>query len=145
MDDTRQLFQQLTRRFGLLNKYCCSVGGQEISLVHSQILYEIDHQHLPSMQQIATTLGVDNTAFSHQIQTLIKKKLVKKSVSDLDKRVFILSLTTEGKFIATVIDQQVREYLNQIFSGMSELEKETIIKAMTLLNGNMEKVPACCG
>jgi DNA-binding MarR family transcriptional regulator len=145
MEDVRQLLQQLSRHFGLLNKNCCTVGNLVVSLVQSHILYEIDRQYEPSMQQIATTLGVDITAFSHQIQTLVKKKLVIKSASSLDKRVSILSLSTEGKFVSTMIDQQVNSYLNQAFLEMTVIEKENIIGALMLLDEKMSKVSVCCG
>ena len=78
MENARELFQIMTRRFGLLNKNCCSVGGNDVTLVQSHILYEVDRQHNPSMQQIADTLGTDITTFSRQVQSLIKMNLVKK-------------------------------------------------------------------
>ena len=75
----RELFQIFTRRFGFLNKHCCQAGGHDISLVQSHILFEIDRQQHPSMQQVAETLGTDITTFSRQVQSLIKMKLVKKA------------------------------------------------------------------
>jgi len=145
MEDVRHVLQLITRRFGFLNKNCCSVGGVDVSLAQSHILYEIDRQHRPSMQQIAETLGMDITTFSRQIQALIRKKLVKKTPSDLDRRVYILELTTEGKFVAAAIEQQVLDYLTQIFSHMNEFEKETVIRSLKLLNACMEKTGVCCG
>ncbi|MGG2196466.1 MarR family winged helix-turn-helix transcriptional regulator [Paenibacillus validus] len=144
MEDVRQVLQVMTRRFGFLNKNCCSVAGIDVSLVQSHILYEIDRQHKPSVQEIADTLGTDITTFSRQVQSLIQKKLVKKSASDQDRRVYILELTTEGKFVATAIDQQVQDYMNQIFSHMNEFEKETVIRSLKLLNASMEKTGVCC-
>ncbi|CAM4430668.1 hypothetical protein PAAL109150_27025 [Paenibacillus alkaliterrae] len=75
MKNPRELLQVLARQFGLLNKNCCQIGNQDISLVHSHILYEIDRGQSPSMQKIAETLGVDITTFSRQVQSLIKRKL----------------------------------------------------------------------
>ena len=88
MENARELFQIMTRRFGLLNKTCCSVGGNDVSLVQSHILYEIDRQHNPSMQQIAETLGTDITTFSRQVQSLIKMNLVKNSRSTGSKSLY---------------------------------------------------------
>jgi DNA-binding MarR family transcriptional regulator len=144
VEDVRAILQQITRGFGLLNKTCCTVGPFDISLVQSHILYEIDRQHQPSMQQIADKLGMDITTFSRQVQTLVRKKLVAKTPSPHDRRIHILSLTTEGKFVAAAIDQQVNEYLRQIFSHMNEFEKETVIRSLKLLSESMSKVPACC-
>ncbi|MCH1627432.1 MarR family winged helix-turn-helix transcriptional regulator [Ferdinandcohnia quinoae] len=145
MDNPRELFQVMTRRFGLLNKNCCSAGGFEISLIQSHILYEIDHQHNPSMQQIADSLGTDITTFSRQVQSLVKMNLVKKTPDPNDRRIYILSLTTEGKFIATTIDQQMNSFLNEVFSHMNEFEKETVIRSIKLLNDAMAKSSVCCG
>jgi DNA-binding MarR family transcriptional regulator len=140
VEDIRWQFQQIIRHFGLLDKNCCSAGGTEISLVQSHILYEIDCQHEPSMQEIAETLGIDITTFSRQIQTLIQKKLVKKLPCSHDKRVSILSLTEEGAKVVSTIEKRVNEYLDEIFAHMNEFEKETVIRSLKLLNENMEKV-----
>ncbi|WP_127507778.1 MarR family winged helix-turn-helix transcriptional regulator [Paenibacillus humicus] len=144
MENVRELFQIMTRRFGFLNKNCCSAGGCDISLVQSHILYEIDRQHQPSIQQVAEALGTDITTFSRQIQSLIKMNLVKKSPDPNDRRVFVLSLTTEGKYVATTIDQQCNAYLAEIFSHMNDFEKETVIRSIKLLNEAMSKSSLCC-
>ncbi len=144
MENKREIFQILSRRFGLLNKNCCTVGGFDISTVHSHILYEIDKQNEPTMQQVADTLGIDVTTFSRQIQTLIKLKLVTKSPSVEDKRYYILSLTTEGKFLATSIETTMNSYLNEIFSHMNEFEQETVLRSIKVLNNAMAKSSICC-
>lgn len=144
MENTRELFQIMTRRFGLLNKNCCSVGGCDISLAQSHLLYEIDRRHNPSMQQVAETLAIDITTFSRQVQSLIKMDLVKKTADPSDRRVFTLSLTVQGKFVATTIDQQMNDYLNEVFSYMSEFEKETVLRSVQIFNEAMGKSSRCC-
>jgi hypothetical protein len=119
MENTRELFQIMTRRFGLLNKNCCTAGGIDISLIQSHILYEIEHMHQPSIQQVADVLGTD-------------------------RRVHVLSLTTEGKFVAATIDHQMNAYLEEVFSHMNEFEKETVIRSIKLLNASMAKSSVCC-
>ena len=144
MENVRELFQIMTRRFGFLNKNCCSAGGCDISLIQSHILYEIDRQHKPSIQKVAEALGTDITTFSRQVQSLIKMKLVKKTPDPDDRRVNLLSLTTEGKYVAASIDQQMNDYLNEIFSHMNDFEKETVIRSIKFLNEAMSKSSLCC-
>ncbi|KXG09321.1 Multidrug resistance operon repressor [Anoxybacillus sp. P3H1B] len=144
MENIRELFQVMTRRFGLLNKNCCSIDPVDISLAQSHILYEIDKHHSPSMQQIADILAMDITTFSRQIQNLVKMGLVKKEPSPEDRRVYTLSLTTQGKFIATTIDREINQYLAEVFSRMTEFEKETVIRSIKLLNECMAKSSVCC-
>ena len=144
MEELRSTIQTMARRFGFLNKNCCVVAGCDISLVQSHILYEIDRRHEPSMQQVANALGMDVTTFSRQIQSLIKMKLVVKTASSADRRVYLLSLTTEGKFAATAIDEEMKRYLNEVFSRMNEIERETVIRSLKLLNDSMAKSSVCC-
>lgn len=140
----REMFQIMSRRLGLLNKNCCTMGGVEVSLAQSHILYELDRQYQPSMQQVADTLGIDITTFSRQVQSLIKQNLVKKSPSPDDGRVFLLSLTTEGKFIATTIDRQLNDFFHDVFEKMNAFERDTVIRSILLLNESMSKSPMCC-
>jgi len=144
MENTRELFQIMTRRFGLLNKNCCTVGGIDISPVQSHILYEVDRQHKPSMQQVAETLGTDITTFSRQVQNLIKLNLLQKTPDPSDRRVYTLSLTVEGKFVATTIDHQMNAYLDEVFSYMSDFEKDMVIRSIKLMNEAMAKSDKCC-
>lgn len=144
MENVRELFQVMTRRFGLLNKNCCQIGETEISLVQSHILYEILRNDKPSMQQVADTLGMDITTFSRQIQTLVKMELVKKSPLPDDRRVSQLTLTTQGNYVAAKIDAEMTQYLNEVFSSMSEFEREMVINSVKLLNEAMSKSTVCC-
>lgn len=144
MESTRELFQIMTRRFGLLNKNCCTVGGHDLTLVQSHILFEVDRQHHPSIQQIAETLGTDITTFSRQIQSLIKMNLVKKTPDPTDRRVSTLALTVEGKYVAATIDHQMNAYLDDVFSFMTEFEKETVLRSIKLMNEAMAKSDYCC-
>jgi DNA-binding MarR family transcriptional regulator len=144
MENLRELFQVMTRRFGLLNKNCCQVGEAEISLVQSHIVYEILRKDRPSMQQVADTLGMDITTFSRQIQTLVKMELVKKTPFPDDRRVSQLTLTTQGNYVAAKIDAEMNQYLNEVFSNMSDFEREMVIKSVKLLNEAMSKSTVCC-
>ncbi len=144
MDDIRNLFQIFTRRFGFLNKDCCNAEGHDISLVQSHILYEIERQHLPSIQQVAETLGTDITTFSRQVQSLVKMNLVKKTPDVEDRRISLLSLTEEGQRVTDNISQQMNTYLEQVFANMTESEKEMVIQSIQILNRNMKTSTNCC-
>ncbi|PKU51474.1 MarR family winged helix-turn-helix transcriptional regulator [Lysinibacillus fusiformis] len=144
MDNKRELFQALTQKFALLNKTCCTVGSIDITPIQSHILYEIDKQNNPSMQQVAEAIGMDITTFSRQIQSLTKMNLVKKTPLASDKRVYILSLTVEGTFLATTINEMINNYLNEVFSHLNDFEKETVLRSIELLNKAMAKSSFCC-
>jgi Transcriptional regulators len=145
MENVRNMFQLLSRNFGLINEQCCdNCCGQAISLVQCHILNEINRQHHPSMQEIASALGMDITTFSRQIKTLVDKGLVKKTPHPADNRINILSLTPEGLEIENSINVTVNAQLNGVFSTMSEFERETVIRSIKLLNDAMQNTAFCC-
>ncbi|MDP5275518.1 MarR family winged helix-turn-helix transcriptional regulator [Chengkuizengella axinellae] len=145
MDQFRNSMLILARKFGILNEQSCmSCCGKELSLVQSHILYEVDRQNQPSMQDVAGALSIDITTFSRQIKNLSDKKMVKKTPDPKDNRIHILSLTEKGKEIQDKIDQEVNIYLEQVFAELSEFERDTIIRSIELLNGKMSKTGICC-
>lgn len=119
--------------------------GVDVSAVQSHILYEIDSNDQPSMQQVADLLGIDIATFSRQIQTLVKMDLVEKIPSKEDKRASNLILTEKGEKVAREIDTQVNAFLQDIFSSMTDFERQTVQGAVKLLADVMTKSPLCCG
>lgn len=145
MENIRELLQTFFRRFGLLNASCCeNCCGEEVSMVQSHILFEIAKQKKPSMQQVAETLGIDITTFSRQIKTLENKGLIIKTADPGDRRVNLLSLTTEGERVKGQIDSRMTRYLEEMFSHLTDFERETVINSVKLLNRAILKSGSCC-
>lgn len=144
MENKRELFQSMVKRFGLLNKNCCTVDDAEISLVQSHILYEIDRREWPSMQQVADALATDLSTFSRQVQSLMKMGLITKVPSSADKRISVLGLTEEGQKVALAIQQDMEAHLEEIFSHMTEFEQDMVLQSVKLLNEAMAKSTVCC-
>lgn len=144
METKRELFQTMVKRFGLLNRNCCEVGSLDITMVQSQILYEISKRRNAPMQEVADALSTDISTFSRQIQNGIKLDLIKKTPSETDKRIYLLSLTEQGNKVAQEIQKEIESHLDEIFSHMNEFEKETVLRSMALLNGAMAKSSVCC-
>ncbi|MEL7565744.1 MAG: MarR family winged helix-turn-helix transcriptional regulator [Dehalobacterium sp.] len=145
LEDVSELIHIFVRRYGLLNANCCeSCCGQAVSLVQSHILYEIKRKQNPSMQTVAYELGIDLTTFSRQIKSLVSKGLIEKIVDEDDKRVNVLSLTSEGERISLLLSQYMEKHIEHIFSYMTEFEKESVIHSLKLLNWALQKAGPCC-
>ncbi len=145
MENLRSMFQLLSRGFGLLNEECCdNCCGQTVSQVQSHIIYEINRQHNPSMQDVANALGMDITTFSRQVKTLVDRGLVNKTPDPNDNRFNILSLTPEGQCMENDINERVNEQLNKILSHLSDFERESVIRSFKLMIDAMQKSNTCC-
>jgi len=144
-NNLRGLFQMVVRRFGFLNDQCCeNCCGHDVSTIQSHILYEVSRQTNPSMQDVAGALGLDITTFSRQVKTLVEKGLVKKTPHQNDHRVNILSLTDIGREIEYNINNEMNKYLNQILSHLSDYEKESVVRSISLLDDAMRKSENNC-
>jgi DNA-binding MarR family transcriptional regulator len=140
MGSIREELQIFVRRFGLLNASCCDeCCGEQVSMVQSHILFEIRRMGSPSMQQVAEELGMDVTTFSRQAKSLEGKGFMTRQVAPDDRRVSLLGLTAEGGQVLEKIDRYMADRIEQIFSRMSEFERETIIRSLGLLNEAVAK------
>lgn len=144
MEQIRETFHLMTRRLGLLDKCGCKVSDPDLSVIQSHILYEINKRQQPSMQDVADALGMDITTFSRQIQTLVKLGLVTKAEHLEDRRVSVLSLSEEGVRAVDAISDQMNAYFQEVFSNMTEFERDTIMRSIQLLNRSLAKSSVCC-
>ncbi len=144
-DDTGDIIRVLARQFGILNANCCDTCcGEEVSLVQSHIIIEIDRRTNPSMQEVARSLGMDITTFSRQIKTLESRRLVTRCQDPGDKRINLLKLTPEGVQVKQQINNRMKEYLELLFSELTEFERDTVVRSVRLLSRAMEKTGICC-
>jgi DNA-binding MarR family transcriptional regulator len=155
MESVREKLQIFVRRFGLLNASCCDeCCGEQVSMVQSHILFEVRRLGKPSMQRVAEELGMDVTTFSRQVKALEGKGLIVKRVSPDDRRVSLLSISSEGKRVLARIDHFMAARIEGMFSSMTAFERETVVRSLGLLNEALaggegcvpagEKNSACC-
>ena len=144
IEQIREIFHLMTRRLGLIDKCGCKISEPDLSVVQSHILYEVNKRKGPSMQEVADALGMDITTFSRQVQTLVKLGLVAKMEQPEDRRVYMLSLTEQGFYAVTEISEQMNRYFQEVFSYMTEFEKETVIRSIHLLNRSLAQSSVCC-
>jgi len=144
IEQIRETFHLMTRRLGLIDKCGCKISEPDLSVVQSHILYEVNKRKGPSMQEVADALGMDITTFSRQVQTLVKLGLVAKMEQPEDRRVYMLSLTEQGSHAVTEISEQMNCYFQEVFSYMTEFEKETVIRSIHLLNRSLAQSSVCC-
>ncbi len=144
IEQIRETFHLMTRRLGLIDKCGCKISEPDLSVVQSHILYEVNKRKGPPMQEVADALGMDITTFSRQVQTLVKLELVAKMEQPEDRRVNMLSLTEKGFKAATEISEQMNHYFQEVFSYMTEFEKETVIRSIHLLNRSLAQSSVCC-
>ncbi|AOM05268.1 transcriptional regulator, MarR family protein [Bacillus cereus H3081.97] len=137
----RQMLQILIRRFGLLEKegaQCCGV-----SLIQSHILFEVQRQKNPSLNELASSLGLDNSTLSRHIQGLVNKNLVERTQSPTDRRYLSITLTPEGEKYENEIGKQMNTYIEEILSNVPKEKRMQVLESIDLILEAMQR-SSCC-
>lgn len=137
----RQMLQILIRRFGLLEKegaQCCGV-----SLIQSHILFEVQRQKNPSLNELASSLGLDNSTLSRHIQGLVNKNLVERTQSPTDRRYLSITLTPEGEKYENEIGKQMNTYIEEILSNVPKVKRMQVLESIDLILEAMQR-SSCC-
>ncbi|HFJ9501448.1 TPA: MarR family winged helix-turn-helix transcriptional regulator [Bacillus paranthracis] len=137
----RQMLQILIRRFGLLEKegaQCCGV-----SLIQSHILFEVQRQKNPSLNELASSLGLDNSTLSRHIQGLVNKDLVERTQSPTDRRYLSITLTSEGEKYENEIGKQMNTYIEEILSNVPKEKRMQVLESIDLILEAMQR-SSCC-
>ncbi|HDR7336675.1 TPA: winged helix-turn-helix transcriptional regulator [Bacillus anthracis] len=133
----RQMLQILIRRFGLLEKegaQCCGV-----SLIQSHILFEVQRQKNPSLNELASSLGLDNSTLSRHIQGLVNKDLVERTQSPTDRRYLSITLTPEGEKYENEIGKQMNTYIEEILSNVPKEKRMQVLESIDLILEAMQR------
>ena len=137
----RQMLQILIRRFGLLEKegaQCCGV-----SLVQSHVLFEVDRIKNPSLNDLSSSLGLDNSTLSRHIQGLVDRNLVSRIQSSTDRRYVTITLTSEGKKYEDDIAKQMNIYNQEILSNIPVNKRGQVLESIDLILEAMQN-SSCC-
>lgn len=76
---------------------------------------------------------------SQAVETLYQKEFLTRNQDKTDRRKIHLSLTEKADPIVQLIDEQQDEFYEEIFSGLSQEDRETFIKINAKIRKNIQK------
>lgn len=129
------IFHSLSKSMLDIHKASC----MDISTVQSTILYNISLLTKPSMQTVADAVGMDITTFSRQFRTLEKKGFVSKTPFAGDRRIYIVSLTDQGKQMVYTINGGIAGKMESVFLSMNDFERETVLRSLQVLADKLKE------
>jgi DNA-binding MarR family transcriptional regulator len=104
-----------------------TVISENITFRQFIILEHISTHEKLQMNELNTLLNVEKSTTTRLIEPLVRQGLIEKRKSDLDLRVFELSLTVEGKRIHKAVLMSIYEYIKNI-SKFIPIEKQENMK-----------------
>lgn len=133
MDTTKEILNQvLIKMFNkiLFNEesYLAKELGSKITINGVHILQAIEEAgDQPNMKNIAETLNITAGTLSVGLKRLIDGGYVTKTQSNLDKRIYLLSLTPAGKKVCKTHSKYHQEIIDTITRNLSIKEEAALV------------------
>jgi DNA-binding MarR family transcriptional regulator len=122
--EIRSFNRYYTNILGLVDRH---ILHSPYSLTEVRILYEIFHNPDSTVRKIKNILLVDEGYLSRTIDKLTKRGMITKTQSQIDGRVFILSLTEEGKNEFLKLDKESELSVESIIDHLSPDEISELV------------------
>ncbi len=131
--DLEQIAAELAEDFTQLYYHCHLPYKEEIGHRALRALQYIEMNELPTVQDVATYLGVAHNTTSELIRRLVKRGVVHKQRSTIDERVVHVVITDEGRQVLRDQTGLDRDKLSQCLLEMAPQDVERIHQAFQML------------
>jgi DNA-binding MarR family transcriptional regulator len=134
VDKIRAFNRFYTSFIGLTNN---NILQSDYSLTEVRVMFEANNNPGITARQLKTELRIDEGYLSRLVTKLVNKKILLKNQSKVDKRVYGLELTTNGKKIFAKLNQRSSKDIAVLIQHLNNAEKKELLKhlngARTLL------------
>lgn len=127
----QEVYRLLTKIFLLLDD--CDrqfFASQGLSMRQFWALYHLDESHGLSMAELSKRLITDKSNVTAIIDRLEKSRLVQRTAAAHDRRVIIITLTSDGRIAR---DRLVAKHLQHMHSLFNTLGQESLAELQVLL------------
>lgn len=111
-------------------------GVKGLAPSHGDILSALLKHERLTMKELADKIGRDKSTVTVLVDKLIKQGFVEKTRDIEDNRVVFVSLTEKGRELRPMFDSISKDLISTVYKGMSENEKEELIKTLTKIKNN---------
>jgi DNA-binding MarR family transcriptional regulator len=127
-----------TRQIGLLDE---GLLKSPFSLTEVRVLYELAHRDGLTAADLRRDLGLDAGYLSRLLKNFETQGLVIRTPSSTDARQTALALTPDGREAFEPLNQASQDEIGAMLGGLSDRERERLVKAMTLVQRLLGDVP----
>ena len=113
--------------------------GLDVTLAQSRMLFTIGSLHESQVNQIADMLGLDLAYTSRVLGTLEDARLIRRTISTVDRRQRVVALTAKGRRLLAEIERRSNRRVLALVSHLEPADLDRLLDAMdtigTLLAG----------
>ncbi|GLU57416.1 MarR family winged helix-turn-helix transcriptional regulator [Dyadobacter frigoris] len=121
---------------GLVNN---NLLDSEYSLAEARILYEIFTARTVSASDIISKLSMDKGYLSRILKKFERSGLIIRKASKEDARVYLLSLTDQGKSVFDTLNHASYQQISRLVSNMAEQQLDELVKYMHEITRLLQK------
>ncbi len=128
----RESIRHLEQKMGVLEGdrfACCGIA----SLAQCHALVEIGRSGRLSLAELAALLNLDTSTMSRTVEKLVKGKLAKREPDENDRRYVRIGLTTRGRELYNIIEDEMKKYYDKVLSDIPEGKREQVLESLELL------------
>lgn len=114
---------------------------EDYSRERGRILAVLKRQQPCSLKRLCNILGISNSTCSVLVDKLVKSGIVSRIQDESDRRKVILTLTDEGEKSADEDYMLQCQRLDKVFSGLSDIERDTLYAALMKVDELLKQVP----
>ena len=134
----REKIRVLERSLNMLNQSsdtdCSSLG---LSQCHA--LIEIGRKESIALKELALTLQLDASTTSRTVDALVKKGLVNRTPSEIDRRSIHISLTEAGQALFLKIESDMDQKFDAILTKIDSSQHDMILNSLELILTALKK------
>lgn len=109
-----------------------------ITYGEAKVIHYLYQQGCVSQDRLTKFLSIDKSAVTRILKSMVEKKLVIKTISNLDKRSYNLDLLPKGKELFEFIDSVFEEVSSLMIKDLNNDEKKILIQLLEVVKKNME-------
>ncbi|MDD4974374.1 MAG: MarR family transcriptional regulator [Bacteriovorax sp.] len=110
--------------------------GERLTVPQFRVLAAIN-RGICHNKELGDQLGVSEAAISRMVDSLVQEGLIKKGINKIDRRLTVLTLTSEGQRLYNFIKTDARSRLQIKLEVLSSEDVEAVIHGLKILQKNL--------
>ncbi|MCL6591120.1 MAG: MarR family transcriptional regulator [Firmicutes bacterium] len=137
----RESLRKLTRKLGVLDDIQSSCCGITFAQYHA--IVEIGRAGSLSLNSLAEIMGLDKSAMSRTLNSLVNNRLAERGIHPEDRRYITIKLTEKGIRSYQEIEASMDLYFNQLYQFIPEAKREQVAESLQILLQALKECECC--
>jgi len=127
VEKIREFNRFYTNVIGVLDQH---ILDSPYSLSEARVLFEIAHGHNCTARRIMSAIDIDEGYLSRILDRFVKRNILRKDRSSIDRRAFHLNLTVKGKKEMSKLEQSSKHEISRIIEDIPDVQVDHLLNHM---------------